>query len=124
MPWARQSKPQLLQYLKQMPKDTDMDLATIQWFGRPKVRKVKLGEIEMTRERLGCVNTIVRDGRNGPPKHKFYIDWRKSPAAVKEPAAISEIGSMIKKWQEEDVRKAMQIKKQAQIAETWGNGKM
>lgn len=101
-----------------------MDLATIRWFGRPKVTRARLGELKMVNERLGCVNTVVQVGRGTAPLHKFYVDWRKSPAVVKEPEAIGQIGKMVIKWQEDGIKTTETLKKQKKIAETWGKGAM
>ncbi|KAF8242116.1 hypothetical protein K440DRAFT_619337, partial [Wilcoxina mikolae CBS 423.85] len=88
-----------MQYLKKIPKDATLELATIRWFGRPKVTRVKAGELQLKRERWGCVNTVaptVRKNGGG-----FYVDWRRSPAVVSEPEAVGEVGKAVRRWEEE-----------------------
>ncbi|KAF8539629.1 hypothetical protein BDD12DRAFT_89433 [Trichophaea hybrida] len=97
--WACVSRYHLMQYLKKIPKDAPLELATIRWFGRPKVTRVKAGDLRLKRERWGCVNTVVPTVRkNGG---SFYVDWRRSPAVVSEPEAVGEVGKAVRQWEEE-----------------------
>jgi len=103
--WACVSRHHLMQYLKKIPKDAPLDIATIQWFGRPKVTRVKAGELQSKSERWGCVNTVApRARKNGL---RFYVDWRRSPAVVSEPEAVGEVGKAIRRWEVE--RRALEM---------------
>jgi hypothetical protein len=79
-----------------------MELATIRWFGRPKLTKVKAGDLRLSRERWGCVN-VAAPGRKQGRWDKFYLDFRGSPAgaAIKAPEAVGEVGKALKRWEDE-----------------------
>jgi hypothetical protein len=98
--WATANKSNLFSYLSRLPKDATLEMATIRWFGRPKLTKVSVGDLEFKRARMGCVNTISR-ARLGDKEHMFYVDWRKSPATVPEPEAVGEVAKAVRKWQDE-----------------------
>lgn len=84
-PWARHSSSQLTRYIRTMAASAPVELASIRWFGRPKITKVTLGELGIKRERWGCVNTVQKGG-----KGKWYVDWRGSPSKVPVPAGAAE----------------------------------
>jgi len=75
-----------------MPATAPVELATIRWFGRPKVTKVTLGELRAGRERWGCVNTVQKGGRG-----KWYVDWRGSPSKAQVPeGAVEVLGARVR----------------------------
>lgn len=99
-PWAAAGKQSLMRYLERLPRDAELDLATIRWFGRPKVSRVRLGDLRPCSRRWGCVNTVA----TSHPKQRerlFYVDWNRSPAPVAQPEAIGEIGKALRRWDEE-----------------------
>ncbi|KAI5777839.1 hypothetical protein EDC01DRAFT_380509 [Geopyxis carbonaria] len=87
-PWAQYSKKHLIAYVKQLPRDATVQLATIRWFGRPKLTTMKLGELHPQRRRWGCVN-LVRQKSKGIDS--FYMDPRGSPATVPEKEVFAEV---------------------------------
>ena len=79
----------------------------------------------MTRERLGCVNTIVPVGRDNLKAKKFYVDWRRSPAVVPELEAVGEIGKAVQRWSVGGAEEGVGDKEQKEeVAGTWGKGKL
>ncbi|KAI5813777.1 hypothetical protein BZA77DRAFT_356811 [Pyronema omphalodes] len=99
--WATANKSNLFSYLSRLPKDASLEMATIRWFGRPKLTKITVGDLEFKRARLGCVNTISRPTFEDKKGNVFYVDWRRSPATVPEPEAVGEVAKAVRKWQEE-----------------------
>jgi len=101
-PFARYSRQHLKRYLQKLPKDAEMELATIRWFGRPKLTKVKVGDLRLSKERWGCVN-VSAPGKKQGRWDKFYLDFRGSPAgaAIKVPEVVGEVGKALVRWEEE-----------------------
>ena len=79
-----------------------MELATIRWFGRPKLTKVKAGDLRLSKERLGCVN-LSAPGKKHGRRDKFYLDFGGSPAgaAIKAPEVVGEVGKALERWKDE-----------------------
>ena len=89
-----------MQYLKKLPRDAELDLATIRWFGRPKVSRVRVGDLRPCSRRWGCVNTVALPHlKQG--ERLFYVDWNRSPAPVALPEAVGEVGKALRRWEEE-----------------------
>ncbi|KAH7379737.1 hypothetical protein BKA64DRAFT_234806 [Cadophora sp. MPI-SDFR-AT-0126] len=54
--FARQSHEMLLRYSKTLPKAAELDITTMNFIGKPRVTRVKVGDLHATRERMGFAN--------------------------------------------------------------------
>jgi hypothetical protein len=86
----------LLRYARSLPKDAEIELATIRFLGRPKLATVKAGELRPTRKRLGCVNLEWKAAGEKKPGF-FYMDGKESPAKVPEPGVLKEVVEALRK---------------------------
>ncbi|KAI1000035.1 hypothetical protein K3495_g8161 [Podosphaera aphanis] len=70
--FARSSKDMALRFARTLPKDTELDLTTMNFFGKPQVARLKLKDIYAARERFGMVN-FVRDTTDINQKRKWWM---------------------------------------------------
>ena len=61
--FARRSQEMLFRFSQRIPKDTELDLTTMSFFGRPRVTRLKIGDLKESRGRLGVANLA----RKAPP---------------------------------------------------------
>jgi len=54
--FARQSHEMLLRYSKTLPKTAELDITTMNFIGKPRVTRVKAGDLYATKERMGFAN--------------------------------------------------------------------
>ncbi len=81
--FARRSREQLLRWAESMSPTTEIDMTTMRSYGRPRVSRIPLRELQRTKASLGIANlTRVQSSSqaemkrpwwmNKPPKH-FYV---------------------------------------------------
>lgn len=68
-------------YVDKLPADARLDLATIRLLGRPKITTVKVGELSVTRKRMGCINWEWKNPSTNKPQY-FYVEEAGSPSNV------------------------------------------
>lgn len=54
--FARQSQEMLLRYSKTLPKNAELDITTMNFIGKPRVTRVKVGDLRAVKERFGFAN--------------------------------------------------------------------
>ncbi|KAH7327179.1 hypothetical protein BKA65DRAFT_554739 [Rhexocercosporidium sp. MPI-PUGE-AT-0058] len=54
--FARQSQEMLLRYSKSLPKNAELDITTMNFIGKPRVTRVKAGDLRAVKERFGFAN--------------------------------------------------------------------
>lgn len=58
--FARRSREQLFRWARNIPSNTEIDLTTIRSFGRPRVSRMQISELQTTSARLGVANLARR----------------------------------------------------------------
>ena len=72
--YARQSQKQLLRWSKTLPINTDIDVTTMRFSGRPRVSRMIVSDLRERKARLGVAN-LVRTRSSG----KFKGPWWMGP---------------------------------------------
>lgn len=54
--FARRSQDQLMQWVKNLPRNTEIDMTTLRFSGRPRVSRMPLSDLKETKARLGVAN--------------------------------------------------------------------
>jgi len=93
--FARHSKDQLYRYTRSLPKNAELELATIRFLGRPKLVTIKAADLQPTRKRLGCVNWEWKNPSGKPGM--FYIDPKGPPAKVAEPGVFKDVMAALRR---------------------------
>lgn len=70
--FARYSSDILQRYTQTLPKDAQLDITTMNFFGRPRISAVRMGDIRRVKERFGMVN-YVRDTKETNPKRPWWM---------------------------------------------------
>jgi len=55
---ARRSKEQLLRWSESIPSNTELDLTTIKWYGRPRVSRIPISDLKPTKASFGIENLV------------------------------------------------------------------
>ena len=63
--FARQSREQLWRWARKIPPSTEIDLTTIRSFGRPRVSRMLVSDLQTTSARLGVANLGRKPSRPG-----------------------------------------------------------
>ena len=94
-PWARHFTNMVRRYVDKLPADARLDLATIRLLGRPKITSVKVGELSVTRKRMGCINWEWKNPSTSKPQY-FYVEEAESPSNVPIRRAMEGIARAIR----------------------------
>lgn len=92
--FARRSKDQLMQWARQVPRNTEIDLTTMRFSGRHRVSRILLSDLKETKARLGVANLArvsnvsIRPWWMGKEPSFFYVA-RKS--MVRQSATLQDI---------------------------------
>lgn len=70
--FARNSRDMLIRYSKNLPKDAELDITTMNFIGKPRVARVKASELHPVRERFGLGN-YARDTGKINEKRPFWM---------------------------------------------------
>src|ERR1700733_15250040 len=54
--FARNSREMLMRYSKNLPRDAELDITTMNFIGKPRVARVKVADLFPVKERFGQVN--------------------------------------------------------------------
>lgn len=101
--FARRSKDQLMQWAQKVPPNTEIDLMTMRFSGRPRVSRMLLSDLRETKARWGIANlarvsnstaSASRPWWMGKDPHVFYVadngtNNRKSP--ISETIALRQV---------------------------------
>lgn len=80
--FARRSKDQLMKWAQKVPPNTEIDLMTMQFSGRPRVSRMLLSDLRKTKARWGIANlarvsnsaaSATRPWWMGKDPHIFYV---------------------------------------------------
>ena len=77
--FARHSKDQLMQWVKQVPRNAEIDLTTMRFSGRPRVSRMLISDLKETEARLGVANLArvsnltIRPWWMGKEPTLFYV---------------------------------------------------
>ncbi|KAH6672176.1 hypothetical protein B0J14DRAFT_655067 [Halenospora varia] len=77
-PFARNSREMMMRYSKNLPKDAEIDITTMNLLGKAQVARMKVTDLYPVRERFGMVN-YARDTREINSKRKWWM-----PPAVRQ----------------------------------------
>ncbi|KAA6410102.1 MAG: hypothetical protein FRX48_05521 [Lasallia pustulata] len=78
--FARQSREQLFKWARKIPSSTEIDLTTVQSFGRPRVSRMKISDLRTTNARLGVANLAKRPQSSGTEIKRPW--WRSKPQGL------------------------------------------
>ena len=70
--FARQSRDMLLRYTKNLPRDAELDITTMNFVGKPRVARVKVIELHQVKERFGQAN-YARDTKAINEKRPWWM---------------------------------------------------
>jgi len=70
--FARRSRDMLMRFSRNPPKDTEVDITTMNFIGKPRVTRVKVADLYPVKERLGLVN-YARDTREINSKRRWWM---------------------------------------------------
>ncbi|KAL5327655.1 hypothetical protein ACEPPN_005356 [Leptodophora sp. 'Broadleaf-Isolate-01'] len=70
--FARQSQEMLLRYSKSLPKNAELDITTMNFIGKPRVARVKVGDLRAVKERFGFAN-YCRDTKLLNSKRSWWM---------------------------------------------------
>lgn len=70
--FARQSREMLIRYSQNLPKNTELDITTMNFIGKPRVARVNLSELRPVKERLGFAN-FARDTTKANAKRPWWM---------------------------------------------------
>ncbi|KAE8443534.1 hypothetical protein EG329_001774 [Mollisiaceae sp. DMI_Dod_QoI] len=70
--FARNSREMLMRYSKNLPKDAELDITTMNFIGKPRVARVKVAELYPVKERFGLAN-YGRDTEKANEKRPFWM---------------------------------------------------
>ncbi|RFU32573.1 hypothetical protein B7463_g3769, partial [Scytalidium lignicola] len=103
--FARYSRDMLMRYSKNLPKDADIDITTMNFIGKPRMNKMKVGELYPVKERFGLAN-YARDTREANTKRPWWLgkavrlfSINGSPGRIREKGVWENIATSINKRQ-------------------------
>lgn len=102
--FARKSREQLFRWARNIPPNTEIDLTTIRSFGRPRVSRMQISDLQATSARLGVANLARRPRISktetprpwwrGKPQGLFYVG--NDTARSREPSLWQKVLEVVK----------------------------
>ncbi|RQM08827.1 hypothetical protein DH86_00002964 [Scytalidium sp. 3C] len=101
--FARYSRDMLMRYSKNLPKDAGIDITTMNFIGKPRMNKMKVGELYPVKERFGLVN-YARDTTEVNTKRPWWLgkavrafSINSNPGRIREKGVWENIAKSINK---------------------------
>lgn len=79
--YARQSREMLFRYAKSLSKTAELDITTMNFIGRPRVTRLKIGDIHPVKRRFGVTN-YARDTTQINKQRKWWMGRAKGEFGI------------------------------------------